>query len=247
MNDTPQTALVTGGSGGIGRAIALALAAAGHRVAVHYHGHAERADAVVAEITTAGGTALAVGGDVADADAVAALVEQVEDAFGPVGLLVNAAGILRDALLAMMSEEQWDSVLDVNLKGSFLVSRAVVKGMMAARRGHILHLVSISGLIGTPGQVNYAASKGGVIAMTRGMARELGRYGIQVNALAPGFIATEMLADMPPKQLEAMRSRIPLGRIGEAHEVAALAAFLLSPANAYMTGQVIVMDGGLSV
>lgn len=239
--------LVTGASGGIGRAIAVALGEAGHRLAVHYRSNPERAEEVVAAIKSAGGEALAVGGDVADADAVEGMIEQVEAAFGPVEVLVNGAGILRDGMLAMMSESQWDEVLDTNLKGTFLVSRAVVKGMMRARRGHILNLVSISGLIGTPGQANYAASKGGVIAMTRTMARELGRYGVQVNALAPGFIETEMIEGMNKKQLDGLLERVPLGRIGQPGEVAELARFMVSPANSYMTGQTVVMDGGLSV
>lgn len=247
MDQDAAVALVTGGSGGIGRAIAIALGAAGHRVAVHYRSNPGRAGEVVDAIQEAGGAAVAVGGDVADADAVDRMIEQVESAFGPVGILVNGAGILRDTMLAMMSETQWDEVLDTNLKGTFLVSRGVVKGMMQARRGHILNVVSISGLIGTPGQVNYSASKGGVIAMTRTMARELGRYGIQVNALAPGFIETEMLAAMNKKQLDGLLQRVPLGRIGRSEEVAAMARFLVSPANSYMTGQTVVMDGGLSV
>ena len=247
MNQKTAVALVTGGSGGIGRAIATALGEAGYRVAVHFCSKPERAEEVVEAITAGGGEALAVGGDVADAAAVEAMIGHIESALGRVGILINGAGVLRDGMLAMMSETQWDEVLDINLKGTFLVSRAVVKGMMQARRGHILNIVSISGLIGTPGQANYAASKGGVIAMTRTMARELGRYGIQVNALAPGFIETEMLGTMNKKQLDGLIQHVPLGRIGAPAEVAEIARFLVSPGNSYMTGQTIVMDGGLSV
>ena len=247
MTHSAKVALVTGGSGGIGRAIAIALGEAGYRVAVHYRSSPERAQEVVRSIGQAGGEALTIGGDVADTTAVEAMVEQVESAFGPVEILVNAAGGLHHGFLAMMSEAQWDNLLDVNLKGTFLVSRAVVKGMMRARRGHILNTVSISGLIGTPGQANYAASKGGVIAMTRTMARELGRYGIQVNALAPGFVDTDMLGAMNKKQLDELLQRVPMGRIGQPREVAELARFMVSPANSYMTGQTVVMDGGLSV
>lgn len=247
MNQTAAVTLVTGGSGGIGRAIAIALGEAGHRVAVHYRSNPDRAGEVVKAIEDAGTEALAVGGDLADATAVERMIERIESAFGPVEILVNGAGILRDGMMAMMSEAQWDDVLDTNLKGTFLVSRAVVKGMMQARCGHILNLVSISGLIGTPGQANYSASKGGMIAMTRTLARELGRYGIQVNALAPGFIETEMLEAMNRKQLDELLKRVPLGRIGQPREVAEMARFMVSPANSYMTGQTVVMDGGLSV
>lgn len=248
----PQTngrtvALVTGGSGGIGRAIATALGELGWQVAVQYRSNQGQAEEAVAAIIAAGGDAVAIGGDITDAGSVEHMVDAATEAFGPVEVLVNAAGILRDGLLGMMSEAQWDAVLDTNLKGSFLTARAVVKGMMQARRGRILHLVSISGLIGTPGQANYAASKGALIAMTRSMARELGRWNIQVNALAPGFIDTDMLAGMNRKQLDALIARIPMGRVGEPAEVAAMARFLLSPENSYMTGQTVVMDGGLSV
>ena len=239
--------LITGGSGGIGRAIAVTLGATGYQVVVHYRNNPERAREVVDMIRSDGGAAIAVGGDITDPDTVDGIVKEVESRFGPVSVLINGAGVLRDSMLAMMSEKQWDEVLDTNLKGTFLVSRAVVKGMMKARHGHILNIVSISGLIGTPGQANYAASKGGVIAMTRTMARELGRYGIKVNALAPGFIDTGMLATMRRKQLDAVLQRVPLGRIGRPEEVAEMARFLVSPANSYMTGQTVVMDGGLSV
>ncbi len=240
-------ALVTGASRGIGRAIAVRLAASGHRVAINCVSREDQAQALRDELQQRGRPCRVYPADVADAAQVAEMVARVEAEMGPVEVLVNNAGILRDAHLAMMSETAWDAVLDTNLKGAFLASRAVAKGMMKRRRGHIVHMASISGLIGTPGQVNYAASKGGLIAMTRAMARELGRHGIQVNAVAPGFIDTELIQDMNPRQLDALLGQVPLARIGRCEEVAHLVNFLVSADNGYVTGQTISIDGGLSV
>lgn len=245
-NCTP-VALVTGASRGIGRGIALALGRAGHPVAVNYRSRPEDAEAVCSAIQADGGRALAVQASVDNADDVDRMAATVEQEFGPVGVLVNNAGVLNDGLCAMMSEAQWDQVLDTNLKGAFLVTRAILRQMIPARAGRIVNVVSISGLIGTPGQVNYAASKGGVIAMTRSLAREVARYGVQVNAVAPGFVETEMLEAMPERQLKELLGRVPLGRAGRVEEVAALVGFMASPANSYMTGQTLVIDGGLSV
>jgi 3-oxoacyl-[acyl-carrier protein] reductase len=247
MEFADNVALVTGASRGIGRAIAKHLALAGCKVAVNYRSNPGQAEELCAEIAEAGGIARPYGANVAVAAEVEALVEAVGRELGPIDVLVNNAGILKDGFLALMSEQAWDDVIDTNLKGVFLASRAVVKDMMKRRRGRIVNIVSISGLIGTPGQANYAASKGGVIAMTRSLSKELAKYGISVNALAPGFIETEMLAGMNPNQLQAALKQVPMGRAGTAEEVARAAAFLASPRNTYMTGQVIVLDGGLSV
>ncbi len=245
-SSTP-VALVTGASRGIGRGIALALGRAGHPVAVNYRSRPAEAEAVCSAVQADGGRALAVQASVDSADDVERMAATVEQELGPVGVLVNNAGVLNDGLCAMMSEAQWDQVLDTNLKGAFLVTRAILRQMIPARAGRIVNVVSISGLIGTPGQVNYAASKAGVIAMTRSLAREVARYGVQVNAVAPGFVETEMLEAMPERQLKELLGRVPLGRAGRVEEVAELVGFMTSPANSYMTGQTLVIDGGLSV
>lgn len=245
---TPRrVALVTGGSRGIGAEIARALALDGFDVAVNYRGNAARAEAVCEELRGSGARALAVGADVADGDAVEAMVKTVERELGTLDTLVNNAGVTADGLMAMMSESQWDKVLDTNLKGAFLVTRQALKSMIPERRGRIVNIVSVSGLMGTPGQANYAASKGGVIAMTRSLAKEVARYGIQINAVAPGFVETEMLDAMNEKHLKELLRMVPMGRAGKPSEVAALVRFLASAASSYMTGQTLVIDGGLSV
>jgi 3-oxoacyl-[acyl-carrier protein] reductase len=246
IKDAP-VALVTGASRGIGAEIARALARDGYSVAVNYRSNPDLAEAVCAEICGHGGTAIAVPADVSSADDVDGLVRTVAERLGTIDVLVNNAGVLKDGFLAMMSEAQWDHVVDANLKGVFLVTRAAVKGMIAQRSGRIINVVSVSGLIGTPGQANYAASKGGVIAMTRSLALELARYNVQVNAVAPGFVETDMLAGMSEKHLKELLKMVPMGRPGRVSEIAEMVRFMASPANSYMTGQTLVVDGGLSV
>ena len=246
-NLSGRTALVTGASRGIGRAVALRLAAEGAAVAVNYNGSAEKAAEVAAEITAAGGQAFAVQANVAEQAAVQAMFEQIFERFGSLDILVNNAGITQDALLIGMKEEQFDRVIAANLKGSYLCMQLAAKKMIRQRSGRIINISSYSGLHGNAGQMNYAASKAGVIGMTKTAARELGGRGITVNAVAPGFIDTDMTAALPEKSKDAILSQVPLLRMGEAEEIAAAVAFLAGEDAAYITGQVLSVDGGLSI
>ncbi|MGP1349328.1 MAG: 3-oxoacyl-[acyl-carrier-protein] reductase [Stomatobaculum sp.] len=246
-NLSGKTALVTGASRGIGRAVALRLAAEGAAVAVNYNGSAEKAAEVAAEITAAGGQAFAVQANVAEQAAVQAMFEQIFERFGSLDILVNNAGIIQDALLIGMKEEQFDRVIAANLKGSYLCMQLAAKKMIRQRSGRIINISSYSGLHGNAGQMNYAASKAGVIGMTKTAARELGGRGITVNAVAPGFIDTDMTAALPEKSKDAILSQVPLLRMGEAEEIAAAVAFLAGEDAAYITGQVLSVDGGLSI
>jgi len=242
-----KTALVTGGSRGIGRAICLALAACGANVAVNCAGRADAAARTAEECAALGVRALALQGDVADEAAAAALVQRTAAELGGIHILVNNAGITRDGLLLRMSDADFDAVLDTNLKGAFHMLRAAARPMVKQRWGRIVNISSVVGLSGNAGQANYAASKAGIIGLTKSAAKELGSRGITVNALAPGFIETDMTAGLPQALREAMLAGIPLGRPGQPEDVAQAAAFLASPAAAYITGQVLAVDGGMAM
>lgn len=237
-----KVALVTGGSRGIGRAIAEALAVGGAKVAVVARDGA-RASAAAAELPGAGHAGFAC--DVADSAAVNATLEAVEAGVGPVDILVNNAGITRDNLLIRMKDEEFDEVIAANLKGAFNFTRAVSRGMMKRRDGVILNISSVVGLIGNAGQANYAASKAGLLGMTKSVARELASRGVRCNAIAPGFITTDMTGELTEKQVEELKGRIPLGDLGTPADVASAARFLVSPSARYITGQVLAVDGGM--
>lgn len=242
-----QVAIVTGASRGIGRAIALALARQGCKVAINFHSNASAAQSVVEEITAAGGSAIAVQGDVSLAEDVQRLVEETQRAYGTVDILVNNAGITRDNLLMRMSEADWDAVLNTNLKSAYHCVKAVQRIMLRKRYGRIIQIASVSGLRGNVGQANYAAAKAGLIGFTKAVARELAPRGITVNAVAPGFITTDMTRQLDPVVIEQIQAQIPLQRLGTPEDVAAAVVFLASPEAGYITGQVLCVDGGLAM
>ena len=242
-----RVAVVTGGSRGIGRAIALEFASRGAAVVVNYHKSPEAANEVVKQIVDAGGKAAAFQADVSNFKQAEDLVKFALETFGDLHILVNNAGITRDTLIMMMSEADWDAVIDTNLKSTFNCSKAAVKHMMRKRYGRIVNIASVAGQMGNPGQANYSASKGGQIALTKSLGRELATRNITVNALAPGFVDTEILDAMSQETLESALKMVPLGRKGKPEEIAYAAAFLASDQAAYITGQVLGVDGGMAM
>ena len=245
MHVDNKVALITGASRGIGRATALELAKAGAKIVINYAGNAAAAQEVLKAIQDMGGQAIAVQANIAVAAEVDDLIQKTVTAFGSIDILVNNAGITRDALLMRMKEADWDAVLDTNLKGVFLCTKAVSKLMLKQRSGRIINMTSVVGLTGNASQANYAAAKAGVVGFTKSMAKELGSRGITVNAVAPGFIATDMTEVLPDSVKEQMTSTIPLGRPGTPSDVAKAVLFLCSDAAAYITGQTLNVDGGM--
>ena len=245
MGLTGKCAVVTGASRGIGRAIALQLASEGAKVVVNYSGSEQKAQEVVEEIKANGGEAIAVQANVADADSVQNLMKSALDTYGSIDILVNNAGITRDNLLMRMKDDEWDDVINTNLKGVFLCTKAVTRQMMKQRAGRIINISSIVGVAGNAGQANYVAAKAGVIGLTKTTAQELASRNILVNAIAPGFITTEMTEGLPEDLKEGMLRQIPLAKLGQPEDIAKAVVFFASDSSNYITGQTLQIDGGM--
>jgi 3-oxoacyl-[acyl-carrier protein] reductase len=245
LNDS--VAIVTGSGRGIGRAIALELAAAGAKVVVNYAGRVDKAEETVKLIREAGGECIAVQADVSQTADVDRLIKTTLDHFGKIDILVNNAGITRDSLLLRMKETDWDAVLATNLKGVFLCTKAVSKGMLKQRSGVIVNISSVVGLSGNAGQANYAAAKAGIIGFSKSIAKEFAARGIRVNAVAPGYISTDMTETIAEAMQSEILRAIPLGRLGEPEDVAKVVRFLVSPEASYITGQILCVDGGMEI
>ncbi|WP_347487894.1 3-oxoacyl-ACP reductase FabG [Desulfoscipio sp. XC116] len=242
-----RVALVTGASRGIGRAVAIALAGRGAHVAVNYNGNAGAAEETASLVREHGVEALVIRADVADQEQVGAMMQQVLQKFKRIDILVNNAGITRDNILALLQEQDWDAVINTNLKGAYHCAKAALRPMLKARWGRIINISSVVALTGNPGQTNYAAAKAGLIGFTKSLAREIGSRNITVNAIAPGYIATDMTTNLTEENKAQLLKSVPLGRLGAPEDIAAAAAFLAGEGAGYITGQVIVVDGGMAM
>ncbi len=246
QENKPRIALVTGASRGLGKAIALKLSEGGARIAVNYMNREADAQAVADEITSKGAEAMIVKADISNSEQVKNMVKQVTDRWEKIDILVNNAGITKDSLILRMPDDTWDSVISTNLRGAFLCSKFALRSMASQGWGRIINIASLAGVIGNAGQTNYAASKGGLIAFTKSLAKELGSRNITVNAIAPGFISTDMTEKLTDEQKKTILAMVPLQRFGTTQDVAELAAFLAGDRAGYITGQIINIDGGIS-